>query len=286
MKKLLVALIVTLILTPFGELQAQENNVLNGIYEKKHIPKRVTIPFQYLREADVMWSKTIWRKIDLREKINLPIYYPEFPMDDRMSLIDLLVYGVENGEIKAYDPSDAYNEFKAEMTLAEVKERMGGGNDTTVVIDDETGDSKTVVSEGEIISSEVKEYLVKELWFFDKQRSVLEVRLIGMCPIRYYYKDEDEDQTDVKRKKLFWVYYPDIRPLIARHEVFNPFNDAERRSFDDIIVKRYFSSYIVQESNTYNNRLIENYTIGMETMLEAERIKNQIFNLEQDLWEY
>jgi hypothetical protein len=64
---------------------------------------------------------------------------------------------------------------------------------------------------------------------------------------------------------------------------FNPQNDAQDYSFDDLFFKRMFSSYIVQESNAYNNRAISDYTIGLESMLEAERIKESIFNYEQDL---
>jgi hypothetical protein len=50
--------------------------------------------------------------------------------------------------------------------------------------------------------------------------------------------------------------------------------------------KRYFSSYIFAESNVYDNRLINEYAQGQECLLEADRIKEQIFNFEQDLWEY
>ena len=59
-----------------------------------------------------------------------------------------------------------------------------------------------------------------------------------------------------------------------------------RRTFDDIFIKRFFGSYIYRESNVYNNRQIENYTAGMEAMLESERIKNEIFTLEHDMWEF
>ena len=171
------------------------------------------------------------------------------------------------------------------MTYAEVKDRMGGGNDT-VTVDDDDGNPIQKVFEGSVNPSEVKQYMVKELWFFDKERSLLEVRIIGICPIRKFYKDDDIDEEDEKQSKLFWVYYPDLRPLFARTEVFNPFNDAERRTYDDLFIKRMFASYIEKVSNVYGNRRIEDYAIGLEAMLESERIRNEMFNLEQDLWEY
>jgi len=289
MKKVIVVLLVALFSANYTTLQAQEDaGVLNGIYQKMHVPNRVPVPFDFLREADVMWSKLVWRRIDLREKINLPLYYPEGieVIDDRMSLINLLLYGIENEGLKAYNPDDLNNEFKYVMTYAEVKDRMGGGNDTLTMEDPDTGEMITKVFEGSINPSDVKLYRMKELWFFDRERSLLEVRMIGMCPIREYYKQDDVDQEDKKYKQLFWVYYPDLRPLFARTEVFNSGNDAERRTFDDIFVKRMFSSYIEKVSNVYGNRSIGDYAIGLEAMLESERIKTEIFDIEQDMWEY
>jgi len=290
MKKAIVVLLVSFFITNLNtSVQAQENEgVLNGVYQKIHVPNRVPVPFDFLREADVMWSKLVWRRIDLREKMNQPMYYPEASdvVDDRMSLINLLLYGIENEGLIAYDPSDENNEFKQRMTFAEVKDRMGGGNDTITVENPDTGELVEKVFEGSVNPSEVKQYMVKELWFFDRERSLLEVRIIGMCPIRKYFKEDDVDEEDEKQSKLFWVYYPDLRPLFARTEVFNPFNDVERRTYDDLFVKRMFSSYIEKVSNVYGNRRIESYAIGVEAMLESERIRTEIFNFEQDLWEF
>jgi gliding motility associated protien GldN len=171
-----------------------------------------------------------------------------------------------------------------------------GAVDQTVLVEDVENPGMTIEKkiEGEIHLKEVKQVLLKELWFFDKQRSVMEVRIIGICPVRVYEKDAtasgdpeaEEGSQTMLRKQLFWIYFPEARKLLANHEVFNPNNDAERKSFDDIFFKRMFSSYIYQESNAYNNRTVSDYTVGLESLLEAERIKESIFNYEQDLWEY
>ena len=58
-----------------NNLTAQQE-VLDGIYVKEHHPAKRVIPYTPLREADVMWLKRIWRVLDLREKINHPLYYP------------------------------------------------------------------------------------------------------------------------------------------------------------------------------------------------------------------
>jgi gliding motility associated protien GldN len=291
-KKGLFSIILLFFVFNLTGLKAQE--VLEGVYVKQHMSSRKPIPYQYLREADVMWSKTVWRVIELKEKINFPLYYPEEPIGERMSLISLLMWGISNQGLTAYNESTS-DEFATVMTMKDIEDKFGAV-DQTVLVEDVENPGMTIEKkiEGEIHLKEVKQMLLKELWFFDKQRSVMEVRIIGICPVRMYEKDasvgadpnEEEGSATMLKKKLFWVYFPEARKLLANHEVFNPDNDAERKSFDDIFFKRMFSSYIYQESNAYNNRAVGDYTIGLESLLEAERIKESIFNYEQDLWEY
>jgi gliding motility associated protien GldN len=281
MKSALVSLI--LVCLAFGSFSQTS---LVGVYVKDRDVSRRPVPYQFVREADVMWSKTIWRKIDLREKINHPLYYPEAPRGERMSLIDLLLYAIDKGLIAYTASADEIDEFKQPTTRAEINVKFDAQDKTIMVEDVETGQLVERKQKGVVKSNDVKEYLVKELWFFDKQRSVLDVRIIGICPIRCYFKDDDTEQLNPMFTKLFWIYFPQAREWFANHLVFNPYNDADHMTFDDLFFKRYFSSYIVKESNTFNDRQINEYTIGVESLLEAERIKENIFNFEHDLWEY
>lgn len=265
-----------------SELKAQ---VLDGVYPESHILDKRPIPYQFLREGDVMWSKTIWRKIDLRQKINLPIYYPEYQRGKYKSLIDIIMQGVRTGQLTAFDENEI-DEFASEMTITDIEERFGAKDEIIQSEDPVTGEIKTQRIEGEYNTTDVKYYLVKELWFFDKQRSQLDVRILGMCPLRLYYREEDIDQETPILKKLFWIYFPEARRLFAKTPVFNPRNDAENMSYDDLFNKRFYESFIVQESNVFNNREITSYAVGTEALLESERIKDFIFNFEQDLWEY
>lgn len=263
-----------------------QTSTLEGIYKKEHIASRKPVPYQFLREADVMWSKTVWRNIDLREKMNLPLFYPTTKIQGRMSLIDLLLYGIDHEGLRAFTTNNNDYEFKQPMTRDEINERFDAKPKTQMITDPETGEWKEVVIPAEIRSWEVKEYILKELWFFDKQRSVMEVRIIGICPVRIYFKEEDVEQLEPKKMRLFWVYFPEARSIFANHEVFNQYNDADKMTFDDLFAKRFFSSYVIKESNTYENRWISDYSSGIESLLEADRIKQEMFNFEHDLWEY
>ena len=294
MKKIfLIVLLISFAFTVEVYSQKQTSDVLDGVYVKEHVPARKPVPYHHLREADMMWGKKIWRMLDLREKINHPLYFPKKKMDDRYSLIDLLVYGVENEGLIVY--SDVDDEFTTPMTIAQVNTALGAGVDTVQVENPETGALEKKVITRERKTSEVTRYLMKEYWYFDKQRSMLEVRIIGLCPIRMYAKEAamgeeqqkgEGEEKELSMKQVMWVYFPAARPLLANHEVFNPYNDSERRTFDDIFFKRRFSSFIYQETNVYNNRFIWEYKQGLDALLESERIKDFIFKFEHDLWEY
>ena len=292
MKKIIIILTVSIFFAPFAK--AQVSDVLDGVYVKEHVPARKPIPYHHLREADMMWSKKMWRMLDLREKINHPLYFPTTKMDDRYSLIDLILYGVAQEGLVVYDVDD--DEFTTPMTAAQIDVKFDVRNDTTYVDDPETGESKPVIIPHERTTSEVKRLLLKEVWYFDKQRAMLEVRIVGLCPIRMYEKaaalNQEAQASDTTEEKVFsmkqvcWVYFPAVRPLLANHEVFNPNNDAERRTFDDVFFKRRFSSYIFKETNVYDNRLIDEYQHGLDALIESDKIKDFVFKFEHDLWEY
>lgn len=290
MKRYLVVLMMSLMI-PFAlyaqeaeeeQSEVQQFSGVNDIAKKEHIANKKYIPYAYVREADVMWSKTIWRMIDLREKINLPIYYPTQPIGDRRSFMSVVMDAIQAGDLVAYAPGLS-DEFEMRMSNKDIQANMGAGVDSTYVRDPETGLEKLVVVTSEANSFDVMKLLLKEVWYFDKKYSRMDVRIIGVCPI---IEKESEDGSRVDLKQAFWVYYPELRPFIAKQEVYNTKNDAQRDSYDDLFAERRFSGYVFRESNVYNNRNITDYTAGMESTLEAERIRNELFVKEHDLWEY
>ena len=292
---ILQLLIIGLFFSLFTEQgMAQNKNVLGGktilddIYEPQHVPARKPVIYPPIREADVMFKKKIWRMLDLRQKINFPLYYPTEPIEDRISLIDLIISGVKDEQMTVYNPDEG-DEFTTVLPYEEIEKNFDAGLDTIDQEDPETGEIIKKVIKKPMRTSEVKRYMMKEIWYFDKQRSMLQVRIIGLCPIRMYTKGADEggDESAVfTQKQVLWVYYPAFRPLFATHVVFNTQNDAERRTFEDIFSMRRFESYIYQKTNVYNNRRIGEYTKGLDSILESDKITEWLRNWEHDLWEY
>ncbi len=282
MKKLFLIFVLVLIgATSENLLKAQVNY---NAYVKKTTVDRKPAPLPMVRESDVIWSKTVWRIIDFREKANQHFYYPTSEMQGRNNLFNILLKGIEDKRITAFDAQLTDNEFTEPINFNQVKQQFGDSIRRIKVTDLNTGNDKDSVVSSEIPVKEVKQLEVKEVWYFDKQKSTLQVRILGLCPIRVFKKDP-KDSTFV-RKRLFWVFYPEIRPILAKKEVLNDFNSARSLSFDDVFLTRRFDGYIVKEENVYNNRSIEEYATGEYAFKESERIKNSIFDYEQDLWEY
>jgi gliding motility associated protien GldN len=265
-----------------AEEEIHQFSGVDGVAKKEHISNKSGIPYVHVREADILWSKTVWRMIDLRERINLPMYYPTHSIDGRKSLIDVIVDGIQQGDLVPYGATIGEDEFNIRMDNEQVRSKLGAGIDTIEVQNPETNMMEKQVVISEMKTEEVKKYLLKEVWFFDKKYSRMDVRIIGICPIR----DSEPEPGKYRTELMFWIYFPELRPLLAKSEVYNTRNDAQRDSYDDLFAKRRFGSYIFQEANVYNNRAITDYTAGMDQMLEAQRIKEQLFLKEHDMWEF
>lgn len=280
MKKSFVVILLALIVQL---AQAQTQLVLDGAYVKEHNPTRQVVPYPHLRQADVMWSKRIWEYIDLKQKINFPLYFPLDKKIDRYSLWDVIYKAlVEDGSLTAYELGATFDdEFTTAMSPGAVDSVLNSV-EIKFVPNIDTGEMDTVKLNVQVQSDQIVGYKLKEDWIFDKQRSERYVRIIGLAPMKLRKSDSGEI---VGTKELFWLYFPECRYVFANYDVFNMHNDAQRISFDDLFQKRMFSAYVIKEENVYN-RSIEDYAKGLDALLESERIKNDLFVLEHDLWHY
>lgn len=252
-------------------------------YIKENARNRKATPYTYERESDIMWSKRVWRTIDLREKFNHALYFPETEINDRKSLFDVIKKGIMSGEITAFDNPVFDDEFRMPMNRSQYMSMFQWIDSTNYVDDPYNPDGPQILAPipYELTSKDVKQYWIKEDWFFDRARSVMDVRILGLCPLQE--KLDPTTQEIIGYKPLFWVYFPQCRPLFARSEVFNTKNDAQRNTFDDVFGKRQFQSFVRKESNVYD-RPINAYTTGLDALLEADRIKDDISKMEHDVW--
>jgi len=263
---------------------AQTQTVLDGAYVPEHNPTRRMVPYPHLRQADVMWEKRIWEVIDIRQKQNQSLYLPLEEIANRKSLFDVIRKGIlDDFSITAYSlgPTQEDDEFRYPMNPTEVDSVLN-----PIVLrykeDLDTGEKIPVENKEPYTSDDIVAYKIKEVWLFDKQRSERYVRIIGLAPVVLLTNADGE----VKGKKdLFWLYFPECRWVFANNEVYNLHNESQRMTFDDLFQKRMFSGYVIKEDNVFN-REIASYAKGIDALLESEKIKNNLFLMEHDLWHY
>lgn len=306
MVRYVILLLTLLLISPIINAQCYNNyggDVLDATHITSNVFTKRVVAYTHLSERDVLWSKRVWRTIDLRQRMNHPLFYPEEPQSDRAALWDIIkCSALRERSLTIYELGiDFDDQFKFP-----VKPKNGNPNDSVFIdrlasffgeeqvieildendepmIDLETGDVMLDTIVNEYTARDIIRYEIKEDCFFDKQRSVMDVRIIGISPVVYYTNPETGDI--VGTKNLFWLYFPECRYTFQNHKVYNPNNDAMSMSFDDLFWKRQFSSYVTKESNVHNRPIISTHD-GVDALLESERIKNQIFITEHDMWHY
>ena len=254
---------------------------LDGYYKKTNILSARVTPYANLRESDVAFSKRVWREIDLREKMN------QYLVSPKQRLIDILLTAIDAGELTAYDPTTTKEDpngdsFSKPLTAAQAHSKMADSS-VVDVIDKTTGDktgSKVVA--GEFQADSIIKFRIKEDWIFDRQRSIFEPRIIGIAPL---VKVKASGVVNNEYQPAFWIYFPEARAILATKETVSRNNDNTGLSFDDVFMKRIFTSYIVKQSNDKDER-IRDYAQGIDKLYESERIKKNLMDWELGLWQY
>ena len=230
-----------------------------------------------------MWAIRVWRFVDLKEKMNLPLYYPLEPTEDRTNLFDLLVQALlADGQLTAYDDTEGNgDEFLNPMDRKEIQ-AMLEQREIISTIDPDTDQMIDLEVVTKISAADVVGYKLKEDHIFDKQRGVMEVRIMGIAPVVASRGDDGEIRG---HRTLFWLYYPESRHVLASSHAFLRHNDAEQRTFDEIFTKRLFSGRVTKVSNVYDRGITDHRT-GIDALLTSEDLEKWLAEYEMDLWHY
>lgn len=245
---------------------------LDDITERTTVAEHRVLPYQPIREADILWEKRLWRIVDMREKMNQSFTAPESPLFkiifDAALAGDLPVYSTENDRFTTREPIERIQShlFKT---------------DTIMTLDFETGEEVVKVIQNEVSWEDVKRFRIKETWFFDAKTATLRHRILGIAPL---LEVRDENGDFKLEMPLFWVYYPSARELLAKHKAITHMDNwASTTTWEDVFEMRYFASTIVKENNVQDLRIQDMYT-GLDAVMQAEKIDDALFNMEHDMW--
>ncbi len=259
--------------------------VADGSYDKiKHYNE--PIPWQYIREADVLWKKTVWREIDILEKQNIAFRYQGDENTGGGMFIEILFDAIKRGKITAYSSFD--DRFTTKLTKEQLNTMLSPQADTIPQEDPVTGEIQKRVIFREFRPDEITSFSIKENWLFDRNQGKMVRRIVGLAPKKDVYGLENHDYRG--KQTMFWLNYTEIRPVLAAYEVFNPNNEIARMTWDEFFEGNQFSSKITKVSNMLDSRyedLFGNDKNGkMEALYEAQQDATEIFNKEHDMWVY
>ncbi|MBS1916580.1 MAG: gliding motility protein GldN [Bacteroidetes bacterium] len=261
----------------------------DAVIERNLIKDRTPLAYEHIREDDAVFRQRVWREIDVHEKMNLPFAYAATEDNGNQRFINILLNAIKSGEVTAFDPID--DRFTTPYTFKQIAENLVGKPLLKQIPDFEKDPdgSKGIMKDTMIVQDfnpdAIERYWIKEEWVFDKESSRMYVRILGIAPLKTIL-NSDGSFRDVL--PVFWVYYPDLRPMLAKYEAYNGKNYGARMSWEELFESRMFASRIIKSTmdNPGDKQIREYIKDPILQLLEGENIKEKIFNYEQDLWSY
>lgn len=283
----------------FRQMRAENKQKIGDSIVDKNVKP---LEYGFVDEKDILKSMFVWEVIDMNDKINQPFYYDNpdgLTSNQTRSLYQLLLDAALNEKI-----TDVYDDENLTVKLSPegIKRRL-----EAVVIDDAAID---ILNSGrQLTEQEKKEYTdyiktttdkvkvlkIMGMWFIDKRDGQLKYRPLAISAMGPDPSIQGKLGPDGKPLAgadelidLFWIYYPSARDILANNYVYNRKNSSADLSFDDLINARRFSSVIYKSSTGLGDGVIKDYIPrdADEQLEESDRIKSQILQMENDMWNY
>lgn len=236
-------------------------------------------------ESNQMYKKTVWRRMDLKEKQNRPFF------STGNELTRIIINAVNNGTLYPYEDDSLNKRMSKEAFLGNLKlpEAEGENGEST---DDSWGDSgwgdqaaQTEKMSPYYDASQLTVVRIKEDMIFDKVRS------------RLYYDIQSieliipPDQTATGLEKTVGVFrYKDLEQLFRgmpnQAIWYNRSNTAAHLNMADAFLMRLFSARVVKVSNPANDWIQDIYLDQKAALIKSQQTEYSLIEYEHNLWEY
>jgi gliding motility associated protien GldN len=259
--------------------------------QRNLVKDRTPLDYEHIREDDATYVQRVWREIDVHEKLNIPFVYKAEGDDGNQRFIMILLNAIKKGDITAFSAVGGDDRFTTPLPFSQIAELMVGKPKTQQIPDwaNDPDGSKGLMKDTTITAEFnpdlVERYWIKEDVVFDKESSRMYTRILGIAPLQTILNDDGSFRAVTP---IFWVYYPDLRPMLAKYDVYNGRNFGAKMSWEELFESRMFASRIIKSTiNNPNDMYISSYVKDpILALLEGDNVKEKIFNYEQDLWSY
>ncbi len=269
-----------------------------------------TLVSVFHRTDDIVWSRIVYRIIDMRYKQNYQLYFPtRYDDPEYRSLFKVIVDGIVDGlpvYRKAQDNIKPQFGIEDIYTKAEIPPLFMNDDPTADYSDDTThydiAKSDAMLLHYDSITNQMSfhfypyegfvknqlKYLIQEIVFFDKHTSRLYSKIIGIAPLQSdkILSGADNVPSALQESILFWLAFDELRPYLAKQYVIPQSNDTKRITFDEFFAKKLYTSYLIGDSNMYDRMFLNYAKTEQEVKREQQRVFDELLNFEQDLWEY
>ncbi len=262
-----------------------------------------TLVTTFHRADDVVWSRIVYRVIDMRYKQNYQLYFPTRHDDpEYRSLFKVIVDGLIDG-LPVYQKADdaikpQYENTisKADLSLLLLMGQPSEGDDVfyntaksngTFLNYDTIPDklSFNFYPYADFVKNQLK-YLIQEVIFFDKHTSRMHTKIIAIAPLQADRISATDASTAMRESLLFWVLFDELRPYLAKQVLIPNGNDNDGLTYDEFFAKKLYSSYLLGDSNLYGRMIVDYSKTEEDVHKEQQRLEDGLLNFEQDLWEY
>ena len=233
-------------------------------------------------EADIPWTRGIYRQIDLTQEKNMPLYYPEEIIDGQENLFRVLLGLVASNKIKVYEYLDGREIFTEEYEV-KVEDMLERFHILYEVKAGRTAKRNTyIIEESDVPCNEVLSYYVKEKWIFDQRSSTCYPVIEAICPVLHRVGDFGGEAV---RYPMFWARYDDIRPYLAQHYIITDnMNNVRNYTYDDFFKLRMFTGEIYKTQNLRNMSLVQLYPTPEAQDSARKVIEGQLQQFDRSLW--
>lgn len=300
-KYCIVSLLIISTLFP-GLLSAQEKQV--PFFDRKGDVKIQTTQVDALADTianlnhrwdDVVWSRKVYRIIDLRDKQNYQLYFPMRANDQYKSLfrtmLDAICKGVPVYRRNAREIVPSFND-SARLEGDELSKVFAYDNN----MDNNLIQINPITKQAKIVGDQYYNYvknqfkfMIQEIIFFDKHTSRMYSKIIAIAPIYALHPDNSQSKNPMKffqESVLCWFAFDELRPYLARQYVIPNGNETARLTYDEYFAQKLYASFILGDSNMFNRMLLESELSYDRIHKEQNRIETELLNFEEDLWEY
>jgi len=249
-----------------------------------------------IRENDILWRKTVWRRIDIYQQLNWPFRAHSGTPPQNM-FANVLLSGIRTSKYSAYKGADTG--FATAMTIYDLNAlvqcdaaklpererqyinfRKAHAGDTADLampaIDSKMGFDTTAVTSCDY-PQQVRSYRIKEEWIFDRNRGAVVVRIQGIGP---------EVMINDSLQVLFWVKYPESREHAAQFAVYRRSSDSLSYTWDEYFEMRQFSSKIIKTERAATQQSDMAEPKQPPDGVKRKKKKDRLSKKEAELWNY